>query len=191
MTLRTQQTVDYLDKAIARAAADGGGRLPTTRAMASGAGVSQATMARAVKRLQAVGTLYAIARGGLMLTGAPPPAQPVVTQRLLPAALGATERVRRAIAADIAKQEFPPGSVLPDYKLMAGRYGGSYRTLRNALLMLLEERRLTAHGRGFQVSSLPAPASAAGIVVIAQTDDTAVLSHFTPRSPQLWRCLEE
>jgi hypothetical protein len=105
--------------------------------------------------------------------------------------LGATERVRRAIAADIAKQEFPPGSVLPDYKLMAGRYGGSYRTLRNALLMLLEERRLTAHGRGFQVSSLPAPASAAGIVVIAQTDDTAVLSHFTPRSPQLWRCLEE
>lgn len=166
--------------------------LPSAVSMAAGAGVSPVTMLRALQVLSDEQVVVVIPRKGVYLRervraeGMDVPT-PVPTPE--PALLTGHARVADIIRRDILSHRYGPGERLPSYKILATSYQASYRTLRRALVDLHQEGLLCPLGRGYSVSTVTARHNRSRIVVIAATDNMAVVGNYSPRSPDFWRIL--
>jgi DNA-binding LacI/PurR family transcriptional regulator/DNA-binding transcriptional regulator YhcF (GntR family) len=123
--------------------------LPTMSRLADGAGVSRATMAKAVSLLKAQGELTAIRGGRIRKAGT---AQPVAARAAVPPV--AWRAVRDGLLRELAQGRVPPGKPLPDPDRLARRYGVSRPTLRKALAALAASGDVEREGRRWRAPAL-------------------------------------
>jgi DNA-binding LacI/PurR family transcriptional regulator/DNA-binding transcriptional regulator YhcF (GntR family) len=155
----------HLNRTVRNARRAGQPRLPTIRALAVQAGVAPHTMWLAVGQLRRTGMLTARQRQGIRLA---PTGSRIATDTQEPARPEGRkwQRLRNSLQADISRSVYAPGAVLPGHKLLQSRYGAGFRTLKRALLALLEERVVEPHGRGFRVPAIAAGRAANTIFMI-------------------------
>lgn len=176
---------------------DGILRLPSVKSMATRAGVSGKSVWKAVRALCDQGALTVIPGGGIFASGgthALDPsklAMPGRPRRSRVALQARDEQVRLAISQDILGGRLPPGSALPKYKELQLRYGACYVTLRRALAMLAQERRIEAHGKGFRVCQTGPLRGRPLLVHVGRMGPSPGLVRATPFSPEFWMQVDQ
>jgi len=163
-------------------------RLPTVRRIALDAGVSTAAVCRELRRLKAAQVLEASNRRGILIRSDSRDAAAPETP--LPQPACRCDDIAARLTADIAGRFFPPASVLPSVKSLCVRYGAGYAAVRQALDLLCERRLVSRHLKTFRVYEHPSRHTASRLVVIALTDEMSVVSRYTSRAAEFWRCLE-
>ncbi|MBD3240739.1 MAG: GntR family transcriptional regulator [Chitinivibrionales bacterium] len=125
--------------------------LPTIAELAAQAGVSRASVGKAVRILCDEGVLITRRGGGIRLhqpvpeagsrRGYGPDADPLPLSRW--------EQVREQIIADYLVRAVDSDSLLPNCKELSGRYVASHRTVRRALQSLVDDGRLYPQGERY------------------------------------------
>jgi len=179
-----ETAIVFLQKYLADQARNNVKRLPTIRGLSVLAGVSPGTMSKAVAEAEKSGLISVKHRSGIVMldrvTGDD-------AQALAPAALARTqpqpsrkwEHVRERIELDILEGTYQAGRLMPPVKALMVRYGVCYRTLRKALGVLVREKRIAHHPRGFQVPPVAAMRHRDTVVLITRDEI------FTPTVPQV------
>ncbi|MBD3242398.1 MAG: GntR family transcriptional regulator [Chitinivibrionales bacterium] len=127
-------------------------RLPTVAQMATQAGVSTATMWKAVRTLVDRGVLQARPRAGIHVTDIDP-SSAAQSDSLAPPPQGQRwEKVAAKIASDITHGVHAAGEDLPSMKVLAQQHGVCRATLRKALARLETERLIVPHNRRYRVA---------------------------------------
>ncbi len=171
---------NWLARAIGQAAQRGASRLPTLMCAASAAGVSHVTMMRAVHELREQGVLSVKNRAGIVVRkpdGAPP-----VRPRACPVFMPKWGAVAERIGRDIESGLLPTDTPLPLCKTLAHRYGTSAETLRAALQLLVDERMLVRHKRGYRVYQADAAGPGRFVVFVARGRSAIELQNLPPVS---------
>lgn len=165
-----------------------GARLPTIAQCAREAGVSKATMSKAVALLVEQGVLRASPGRGLTVSevNTLPAAHHPDANRDLDCR-AAWERVRDALLDDMVTGVLSPGAVLPPCKELCRRYDTGYATLRRALggIPLLHRT-----GRRYRVGTPHGSAASLPIIAVAESDSIARMATHSPRAQQFWQSLE-
>jgi DNA-binding LacI/PurR family transcriptional regulator/DNA-binding transcriptional regulator YhcF (GntR family) len=159
------------------------GKLPSVRAMAGRAGVSELTMWRAVRELADQGILVTRQGSGIRVVQRAATPEPDPLQSLQP-----WQRVSRLLERDIEAGEFRFLEGLPSVKELTVRYGVAYRTLRKALRALQARRVIQGCGRWYRVSTV-SRRSRDTVVLIARGSRSGGLELPTPRMEQQLRVL--
>lgn len=163
-----------------------GARLPSLRRMAAEAGVAVSTMGRALRRLAVDGEVSIVGRGGAF-AGPVPLRQ---TDGATTGRLGASDAVRERLLSDILGGRYAPGTLLPAYKELIERLGGSYGTMRRALVRLEHEGRVVRHGRRYAVRQHAPPPQRREVVFISPTDWVGSMVSGPSRMAKTWFALE-
>lgn len=160
--------------------------LPGVRRLARQAGVSMATMWKAVQRLRQEGVLrteHAATRpSGAAVSVDPEPSPPEPSARW--------QQVRRSLFADLVSGAFVAGAALPTAKELCVRLGTGHASLRRALSALCDEGRLERAGRGYRAPDIRAQRAHATVVFVGRTRAMDMLTDLAPRSQQVWQMLE-
>lgn len=133
----------HLEEAVRRAAAQGRGRLPGLRALADGAGVSLATMAKVAAAAVREGRVVAVPGQGSWVAGS-------VRQdrhQSTPSEPHSMEALRVALQQDIAAGRFAGAGPLPDIKTLCGTYGYSHPMVSRVLAECTRAGLLVRRGR--------------------------------------------
>jgi len=144
-----RRAYEHLRRAAEQASANGAERLPTIVSMADAAGVSPVTMWRAVHRLELEGGITASPGDGIRLTGPAANANDIVGKKRI--ASRKWQRLHDAILGELAAGAYSAGETLPPVKHLLARYGTSYRTLRKALLKLVDEGHVEPYRTTYRV----------------------------------------
>lgn len=147
-------------------ATTGTGALPPVRVLARSLGVSLVTAWKAVRHLCDEGLLVSRKGRGTYVAhvdGQAPSTIPAPPRRE-PLPVSRWERVRDRILTDFVSVH-GPSYHLPSCKVLASRYGASYRTVRKALADLEARGRVTRSGKAWRPAAA-APTVAAGTVVL-------------------------
>jgi DNA-binding LacI/PurR family transcriptional regulator/DNA-binding transcriptional regulator YhcF (GntR family) len=164
-------------------------RLPTSRALCSRLRCSARTLSAALASLRAGDAVRVVSRGGVF-AGEIAASVPVGPAGPRPRHTVSWRRLRERIIADVATGTFAPGQQLPSAKQLCNRYGCCNRTLRAALASAAATKRVEAFRRGYRVPSIPARHGGGAVVVIAATKLMGILGSLTPRTAELWHCIE-
>ncbi len=182
-----QRAEEFLRRVVARIRAAGRSRLPTVAQLSAQARVGPVALSRALAKLVDEGLVEARPGLGIVLAGAVRENTDAGsdTER-------AWERARRELAAMVSRSELGPGDMLPSVKQLCARFGVSYPSLRRALSSLCAEKLIQPHLRGFRVPDLPAPRSAATVLLITvKTSDSHPSASFPRHTQVLWHMEEE
>jgi hypothetical protein len=166
----SERAVRYLDNVIA-STRQPGARLPTIERMAVSAGVSKATMHRAVRQSAACGAIRAKRGGGITIAEHGGDLRQTAKRDDTPAAWGWGHKagwLQQRIGRDIANGVFAPGESLMKAKELCVRYGTGYRTLRFALRSVAATGALIPWKRTYQVPPLAATGRRSTILVVGR-----------------------
>ncbi|MBD3243956.1 MAG: GntR family transcriptional regulator [Chitinivibrionales bacterium] len=188
--------LEYVSARAEEALAEGVLRLPNVRHLAAAAKVSPKTAWKAVQMLRWRGVLTVVPGGGIFVVPGSAPGKVELPADSAPpphARVNKAEMVRRAVSHDILAGRWPPGSMLPPYKVLQQHYGACYLTMRRALQALVAERRLDAYGKGFRVHQAPAQRGRPVLSYIysRHLGATRGLVHATLFSPGFWAEVEK
>ena len=132
-----------------------GDRLPTTRELAQCAGVSIASMAKAIGEFKEKGALFARTRKGIFL------GKPSEKQRV-----PASEEVRRRLMRDIAEARYAALPYLPSCKELGETYGVCFSTLRMILDRLAADGVIARHKKRYSIRRQTAAPGTTSILLI-------------------------
>jgi DNA-binding transcriptional regulator YhcF (GntR family) len=135
--------------------------LPSTRKLAVIAGVSAATMIRAVAELKSENLINGVERGriraGSELPGHIPSAEPQ----------NSVWRMKRAaVEQDILSGVYAHEKWLPSFKELQVRYGACFRTMRKILRSMMDDNVVQLRGKRYEFQNLSARSSLRRIVFI-------------------------
>lgn len=151
--------------------ASGTAELGDMRSLARYCGVSTATMARLIARLEQEGIVLGGRGRRLRLDLERIPAfidEPADAGRCAPPAVAAWEQVCARLEDDLRGGMFPPPRPLPPLKVLAARYGVCYRTLRRAVDELCRRSVLRREGIHYHAPGGPSPRRRGEVVLIAR-----------------------
>ncbi len=193
LTPAQRTALDFLRARVARARSESVERLPTVVQLASEAGVSLATMAKAVQRAREAGIVRTAAGSGVYATGvrgetrekaegptAPPP----------PSTRPKWEQVAVAINGDMLSGRYRAGATLPSAKELCASYGVCGKTLGKALRDLLARRRLFRERTRYVVAMPEGVRHRNAVVLIARGTPRGELFRLNARTITHLRLLE-
>lgn len=138
-----ERACEVLELRVAEARRTGSlARLPALAELAFSAGVSTATMHRAVGRLKAQGALWTVPGQGTYVGFKRKFPEQSQSQAMGRSLRYLWERTKARIENDLATGRFASEAYLPEIRDLLSLYGVNYRTLRKALSSLAEEGRL-------------------------------------------------
>ncbi|MBD3241423.1 MAG: GntR family transcriptional regulator [Chitinivibrionales bacterium] len=184
----------FLVEEIERCRSEGNALLPATRILCERAGVSNATLFKAIGLLKGQNVLRGVKGRGLTirLGSQAPAAAPQETQHSPSVPLRDKWReIKAALATDIESGHFAGGEQLPSYKELAGRYDSSFVTVKKAVEALHRERKLVRSKKGYKVYQLQTSVSRPVIVYLSLTQKQRILSEQGRNSMGLLREIEE
>ena len=167
-----------------------GARLPSLPGLAGACGVATRTMARAVRRLAAAGTLTVVPGGGVFRGDGPAACVPGAAPEPDGTGIARWREVRDMVAADITAGTLASQDRLPALKDLAVRYGTCSRTLRTALSALRNDRLLELRNRQWNIRRTARPQASAAIVALVEQEVIIGTMVQTPRSRELWNHVE-
>jgi len=186
-----EKAQDYIEQLIGDSLAANQFLLPPIRAIAARAGVSHATMATCLRRLEQEGRVHIRKQSGVALVPVKqlPAAQTV--HRYFKASLSS----RHTVVCQRIINDFILGDVsrtvqLPSNKQIAAHYAVGYRTAKKALDTLVNEGMLKKKGRHYTRASAIERRPFSRIVLITAHADLGLLAEYSPRANEFWRQLE-
>lgn len=169
-------------------------RLPPTKVMCREAGVSPLVLNHALRYFRDKGVLTTRQGAGSFLTSgnsAEDPVEPAFDSLEAGSYTTTWKRVYDTIVNEIVEGLLPPGAQLPGMKIMSEHYGASYRPLKKALELLVNQKQLEYHRRHYRVPSAVPGSDRRAIVLVArgQRDGTlavptAMMADFLPSLQQ-------
>jgi len=180
-----QQALVFLNENL-RIAWRPGERLPTTQQLASMAGVSRGTMAKAVAALATEGKLTATRRRGIIVGR--PPARGILP--LPPRPLQKWEQLKRRVEFDIFDGDFHKVAHLPATKQLQVRYGVDFRTLKKALAGLVTDKVLRLQKRTYVVVRPEDTVSESAVVYVTPVELYRTRYRTYPEAGDMVRLLE-
>ena len=184
----------YLQEVIKTCRQEGNHHLPPTAQLAKDAHVSVVTMHRAIDLLKKKYPIKCSPRRGICIEDSCMDENQSIPKSasLQPKSSGKSFRtvpkwvtIKDLLIEDITKGAFPPGSPLPTTKELKLRYGTCSYTLRQALLSVVEDKKIHPYKRGYRVVTSPLIKKGGTIVLIAQHDLIHQLSSYSPFLNQL------
>lgn len=150
-TAPIQDALEALEQAVGRARRQGDAKLPGIRALASSAGVSVATMARAVAQLVSRGVLKSVPRSGIRLVGSARPRG--VRSTAPPPARDRYHAVLARVKDDMLRGRYGVRRLFPTIKEFCHRYGVSRQTAVRVLRVLVDDGVLVVTGRSYALAA--------------------------------------
>jgi DNA-binding LacI/PurR family transcriptional regulator len=154
----------YIEEQISRGAWRRGDRIPTIVALAALAGVSKASMEKAIIRLKKQKSIHARPGAGIVIGEEEKSGRkhelPAVSPRLK------WERVYTQLKSEILSGVFHTNKSLPPSKQLQQQFGISFHTLRKALQRLEDEGYLAHRGTTYSIVTPSRPRSGNTIMVI-------------------------
>jgi DNA-binding LacI/PurR family transcriptional regulator/DNA-binding transcriptional regulator YhcF (GntR family) len=139
-----------------------GERLPSSRDLAAGLGVSLVSMWKALKQLQREGVCtgrrgdgFRLARIAHESPGKKHPAREPLSSLHRPS----WKKIAAIIERDLYQGRYRRGNVFPSRKELSLKYGVSYQTLAKAFDFLVSQQLLIPHGKSFTVAQWRAGSS--------------------------------
>jgi DNA-binding LacI/PurR family transcriptional regulator/DNA-binding transcriptional regulator YhcF (GntR family) len=185
-----QQAIDTVLKHIASGAWSDTGRLPGIRFLATMAGVSQASMWKALQVLKQRKAVEGFAGRRFRI---PRAASVTAAESALvrPAALPSRgEALKQELERDILNGAFGPGGALPTLKELGHRYGASYPALKGALEQLRHESLLRRYKRAYRCENAVPSRSHARITLLCLGNFAELLRMGRPRNQEFLREVE-
>lgn len=156
-----QKAVDFIRQNLEKETWQPGERLPPSRALSEIAGVSPATMIRAVAKLKAGGFVCGFERGRIR-AGTEPSSQ--TQTRAIHNGIWRTKRA--VMEKDILSGVFARQGGLPSTKELQARYGICFQTMRKILRSLSEDGIVDVRGKKNELRNVSAQADSRRIVFI-------------------------
>jgi DNA-binding transcriptional regulator YhcF (GntR family)/DNA-binding LacI/PurR family transcriptional regulator len=154
--------------------------LPSVRKLARDAGVSLATMNKAIRALRSDGRIETTHGKGMRIVQNGNSAGARVPNNEEPA-IKLWRSIQRDLERDIITGVFNRSSMLPSLKELKIRFGANYRTLKKAIDDLRSQRIIEQHGRGYRVSQRVQSGGQHEILVfLYRTKPTLSLSYLDP-----------
>ncbi len=194
---QTQRTTAALSGLIDERLAAGSRFLPSLRELTTRLGASRTTVYKALKLLEAEGTISLVPRRGIQITRAMQTDMPPLVagtrarEAPSPQPLPRWKDVRNRLAAELSTLTFPTGSMLPSTKELCSRYGTCYRVLAKSLRALVDEGVLERFRTGYRVRRTRKPGTANAIVLFQVCSDPAGVEYNQLHAEEYWRCLED
>jgi DNA-binding LacI/PurR family transcriptional regulator/DNA-binding transcriptional regulator YhcF (GntR family) len=186
MQSAVHKAIQFIDGIVQQRIAAENNRLPTTRELAKQAGLSPATMSKAVKALKDKGILASRQGGTITIPAVRSSASP--THRKLPDVKW--RRLAESIAADVTNGRYTAGAALPSTKTLQSTHSVSWRTLRKALAALAREGVITPSKRHYVAPALRASVGLSSVVLAVRTNAAGTIERLGPRTLTLVRILE-
>lgn len=180
----------FLEDRIRASRSEGEPQLPAQDQLARMAGVSLATMSRAVRLLARRGHLF-VSQGRATFAAQVGPSSPSACH-------GAGEihlrqkwqRLAARISDEIARGGYAPGTFLPQTKELRERYAVCHQTLAKALRRLCSEELLEQVKKRYRVPSLSGQSPSNSVVLVAGGNPSGSLIVYSPRMEEHLRTLQ-